>query len=714
MDVIHIQGPCFYSYINVLNEDYKQYIHNFGDIHARYDTCKKEELSFSDLIKNTILQKQSSLKIDIFLELFPSKFFLRKDNYMGDFFNIFKNCIILDIDGDVIHRPESCEYPNAQFHLCDIRWLFGELDDKDCLLTYKNDANMKNTINRLLEKQRRYMFPHVQSKWDEMYLEFRNQVEAYNKPSVEIMSLLLDLYTISRMCRVYKNSYPKNCIIYTGVNHSENIMKFFSELSNTYVSEPYFLPVENYNPFSINRYKQCILVPVNNKKLLFKMNLDFFQKWDILTSVFIRNYINFLELSIPEYDQIDIIDENNNLIDIYDFIYIKEDELLEWIKIHDIEKVDMIQNKRVLSFQLRDTYDRCKSQWEFLKIKIEERLLFINKKISAFVHLSEQYPVFKTVLYTKIKRSYFQITKLKRDKQSFSLISLNDYKKRLLEKYKKNYEESFSYIQSFPSNPNCSIEPISIKLNLRVLSDIYLKKIESNLIYYDIYLLYEDCTVLREEGRSEDEIREFLYSKNYPYIEYLFEDIDVDYDTHSEDFFKIFNFLPTRTGKYFSFNSLMFNLFTNSNILPYLFEKIKLASFMDKELRCKVYEVYVSMINDLIDLFTDGKIIEQSKLEGLDDESPKITKTLLELRRYRVDIKEQICHKIISIHNILQYEIETLKFKTRSKKSKKTSPKKTKKTSPKKTSPKKTSPKKTSPKKTKKTSPKKTKKTILK
>jgi len=310
-----VKGPIYYNQIKF--ED--RFIHNFGDRHDESSLCDNFDITFAELIRNTI---KTHDKIDIFIEeRSPTKFEATYpeestsptiDSIILD--EEFKSCFTLDEENSKrFYRSKKCIYPNARFHSIDIRMqLAYEFNKKNVLstvmkifLSYKKDerTDLRRRLEELLQNQLKYVKEPIKTK---LQLEFDMIVERIKAIDIKLPEInedkdefkdekidysifiqftsgLMDIFLLSRLLRVFKDgSYAKNCILFTGLNHAIRISNFFNEIG------------ADVSP-AFNEKIQCVKV---DKNLL---SFEFNPEW-LIESLYHDNILRYINFSRDLYE----------------------------------------------------------------------------------------------------------------------------------------------------------------------------------------------------------------------------------------------------------------------------------------------------------------------------------------------------------------------------------------------------------------------------
>ena len=275
-----IIGPVWYNRI-----EYKgKIIHNFGDVHDKNTPCK-EGIKFHEWLDKFIREQDL---VDIFFELPPPKKLSPyrfpveaiPDSYLRDTFNFFLPCITrLGERGEKSIR-DKC-YPNARFHMIDIRRRLlpngyeltaDEATNELYHLIYSIEK--KTEIIELFQRSFAYLdedeHTFISSQLEELFSTITTDVTDEPPLIIKIsrLALLMDLFTIIRICRRYdttkrtdfNNKSVHTAVLYTGIYHAQSISSLFEKMGATVTSPK----------FHINRqsstYLQCIRLGRKTKK----------------------------------------------------------------------------------------------------------------------------------------------------------------------------------------------------------------------------------------------------------------------------------------------------------------------------------------------------------------------------------------------------------------------------------------------------------------
>jgi len=257
--MLKIIGPCWYNKI----EWNGKIIHNFGDVHDKKTKCVYTNgILFQDWLDRFIKEKKQI--VDVFFELPPpiktqTIYDLEniQESYIRDILVFFKPCVTLTLQKSVLKRQDECNYPNARFHMIDIRnrLLYKKMSIEEStntlyqMLSTKDLMNdIKKRIKDLLKNMNdKSVVKFVDKKLKELFEVSINNPDDNFYMKQKRIALFMDLFMLIRICRNYdtgkrkdfENSPVTLAVCYAGFEHSKSISLLFEELGAT-VSKPVF------------------------------------------------------------------------------------------------------------------------------------------------------------------------------------------------------------------------------------------------------------------------------------------------------------------------------------------------------------------------------------------------------------------------------------------------------------------------------------------
>jgi hypothetical protein len=197
---MNISGPISYSKLFVELNGENKVVHMFGDVHFPESKCKKEDITLTELVDQTILNHPQK-RIDIYTEVGMGKIesvkeefsqeFIQPRHYIEDFIYHYAQY------GCWNHpRRENCQskFPNAQFHFADYRLsLYLLVEEQMKKVPFDFQSIPLDEIPEQYEKQMINLIRHFILK--------REKVRSINKGAVALAEALRVNLSGSPFCK---------------------------------------------------------------------------------------------------------------------------------------------------------------------------------------------------------------------------------------------------------------------------------------------------------------------------------------------------------------------------------------------------------------------------------------------------------------------------------------------------------------------------------
>ena len=535
-----INGPNYYNQIQF----HDKFIHNFGERHD-IATCDESSFPFVELLQRTFEMGEA---IDFYIELnSPIK------HTMYDLINTssvtvnsilqkFKACFTLNKERNQrYYRSDECFYSNIRFHMIDIRsqlYIMLNQDFRQTLieivLSYHHQKTSPATelLEKLIQNQFKDIEDHrIKHELEKLFQEtihrIRNIKFTIPLPTeidketfytyryelnrkiknifFDLTSPFVDIFLLARLFRSFKTKEEsKNCILYTGMNHSIRITRFFEKIGAK-VS-----PTMNLNcvgiigdslTFQFN-WEWVYLALYQDPMYATQLKGNVYEDYLLINNIFWHNptpwfsqkILTWMENTYPVKSFSNFVTEINETINTFQNLlqFNTTKQVSYWLSLYNSILKKNVTTVTQFQEEMGDMIKKLKRMKTHFKsglsYGINNNLILDKNKVLASDYLNNLLEI---------------------------ILEMNPYQPILIkEEEKYDNVDSFLYLEEFKIKPLIVDIEYEMQQQFTILTHItlpkyYIKNIKQIRMYHDeIFAIYKILIDINEESLDEDGVNE--------------------------------------------------------------------------------------------------------------------------------------------------------------------------------------------------------------